>query len=77
MPAEARRSSVSGKVFIEMIIEVDGTTTNHKVIKGIGHGCDEEALRVLSQASTKWHPAKQGDKTVRQKFVLPVTFQNN
>lgn len=77
MPIEARRNSISGKVFIEMIVEADGTTTNHKIIKGIGHGCDEEALRVLSQASTKWHPAKQGGKVVRQKFVLPVTFQNN
>lgn len=77
MPVEARRSNASGKVFIEMIIEPDGTTTNHKVIKGIGYGCDEEALRVLAQASTKWHPAKQGGKFVRQKFVLPVTFQNN
>ncbi|MBX2966406.1 MAG: TonB family protein [Cyclobacteriaceae bacterium] len=77
MPAEARRSSVSGKVYIEMIIEPDGSTSNHQIIKGIGYGCDEEALRVLSQASTKWHPAKQGGKVVRQKFVLPVTFANN
>lgn len=77
MPVEARRNSVSGKVFVEMIVEPDGTTTNYKVIKGIGYGCDEEALRVLSQASTKWYPAKQDGKVVRQKFVLPVSFSNN
>lgn len=77
IPVDARRNSISGKVFIEMIIEPDGSTSNHRIIKGIGGGCDEEALRVLSQASTKWHPANHGGKVVRQKVVLPVMFSNN
>ena len=76
MPAEARRSGISGKVFVEIIVEPDGTTSGHTLIKGIGSGCDEEALRVVSSLSTRWTPGQQDGKSVRQKFVIPITFIN-
>jgi TonB family protein len=76
MPAEAKRKGISGKVFVEFIIEPDGTTSNHKLIKGIGDGCDEEALRVMKSTSTKWEPATQQGKRVRQKYVMPIIFIN-
>jgi TonB family protein len=76
MPAEARRNGVSGKVFVEMIVEPDGTTSGHKLIKGIGSGCDEEAFRVVSSLTTRWSPGQQDGKPVRQKFVIPIAFIN-
>jgi protein TonB len=73
-PAQARRMAVEGKVFVEFVIEKDGTITDVKSIKGIGAGCDEEAVRVLESAP-KWKPGKQRGKPVRQRMVLPIAFK--
>jgi protein TonB len=73
-PAQARRMGVEGKVFVEFVIERDGTITDVKAIKGIGAGCDEEAVRVL-QSAPKWKPGKQRGKPVRQRMVLPIAFK--
>jgi periplasmic protein TonB len=75
-PAQARRMDIEGKVFVEFVIEKDGSITDVKAIKGIGAGCDEEAVRVVSE-SPKWKPAKQRGKSVRQRMVLPITFKMN
>jgi periplasmic protein TonB len=75
-PTQARRMSISGKVFIEFVVERDGTLTNIKTLKGIGGGCDEEAVRVVGLAP-KWKPAKQRGRVVRQKMVLPIHFSTN
>ncbi|NJN42996.1 MAG: energy transducer TonB [Flammeovirgaceae bacterium] len=73
-PAQARRMNIEGRVFIEFVINKDGTLTDVKVIKGIGAGCDEEAVRVLENAPP-WNPAKQRGKTVRQRMVIPIIFK--
>jgi protein TonB len=73
-PAQARRMGVEGKVFVEFVIERDGSITDVKAIKGIGAGCDEEAVRVL-QGSPKWKAGKQRGKPVRQRMVLPIAFK--
>ena len=73
-PAQARRMGVEGKVFVEFVIERDGSITDVKAIKGIGAGCDEEAVRVL-QTAPKWKPGKQRGKPVRQRMVLPIAFK--
>jgi protein TonB len=73
-PAQARRMGIEGKVFVEFVIEKDGTITDVKAIKGIGAGCDEEAVRVL-QSAPKWKPGKQRGKPVRQRMVLPIAFR--
>lgn len=73
-PAQARRMGIEGKVFVEFVIERDGTITDVKAIKGIGAGCDEEAVRVL-QSAPKWKPGKQRGKPVRQRMVLPIAFK--
>jgi periplasmic protein TonB len=73
-PAQARRMDIEGKVFVEFVVEKDGSLTDVKSIKGIGAGCDEEAVRVISEAP-KWKPAKQRGKAVRQRMVLPITFK--
>jgi protein TonB len=73
-PAQARRMAVEGKVFVEFVIERDGSITDVKAIKGIGAGCDEEAVRVL-QSAPKWKAGKQRGKPVRQRMVLPISFK--
>lgn len=73
-PAQARRMGIEGKVFVEFVIEKDGTITDVKAIKGIGAGCDEEAVRVV-QSAPKWKPGKQRGKPVRQRMVLPISFK--
>ena len=73
-PNLALRSNVEGKVFVQFVVEKDGTLTNFIVARGIGAGCDEEAVRVL-QAAPKWNPGKQRGKPVRVKMILPITFK--
>jgi len=73
-PAQAKRMGIEGKVFVEFVIEKDGTITDVKAIKGIGGGCDQEAERILA-AAPKWKPGKQRGKPVRQKMVLPINFK--
>jgi periplasmic protein TonB len=75
-PAMARRMHIQGKVFVEFIVERDGTLTNVRTLKGIGAGCDEEAVRVVSIAP-KWNPGKQRGRAVRQKMVLPINFKQD
>lgn len=72
-PTKAREAGITGRVFIEFVVEKDGTLTSFKSVKGIGHGCDEEAIRVLS-LSPPWNPGQQKGQPVRQKMVLPVVF---
>jgi periplasmic protein TonB len=73
-PAQAKRMGIEGKVFVEFVIEKDGSITDVKAIKGIGGGCDQEAERIL-QSAPKWKPGKQRGKPVRQKMVLPINFK--
>ena len=74
-PKQGQRIDVQGKVFVEFVVNRDGTPTDIKVIKGIGAGCDEEAKRVIGL--TQWNPGKQRGRPVRVKMVLPITFVLN
>ena len=65
---------IEGKVFVQFVVEKDGSLSDVHVIKGIGAGCDEEAIRVVQNAP-KWKPAKQRGRPVRQRLVLPLTFK--
>jgi protein TonB len=73
-PAQARRMGIEGKVFIEFVINRDGSITDVKLMKGIGAGCDEEAIRVV-QSAPPWNPGKQRGKPVRQRYVVPIIFK--
>jgi len=72
-PQAAREASVQGTVYITFVVEADGTITNTRVLRGIGKGCDEEALRVI-KLMPKWLPGKQRGKPVRVQFNLPIKF---
>ena len=73
-PAQARRMGIEGKVFVQFVVGKDGTLTDVQAIKGIGAGCDEEAVRVISKAK-KWSPGKQRGRPVRVRMILPITFK--
>lgn len=73
-PGQARRMNIEGKVFVQFIIDKDGSITKVKAIKGIGAGCDEEAVRVISGAP-KWNPGKQRGRPVKVRMTLPITFK--
>jgi protein TonB len=73
-PEQARRMNVEGKVFVQFVIDKDGSPTDITVLKGIGSGCDEEAVRVIKNMP-KWQPGKQRGKPVRVRMSLPITFR--
>lgn len=72
-PASATTAGVSGKVFVSFVIGTDGSLSDLSVLKGIGFGCDEEALRVMRQMP-HWKPGKQSGRAVRVRYNLPITF---
>jgi protein TonB len=73
-PAVARRMGIEGRVFLEFVVEKNGTLTGIHVVKGIGGGCDELAAKVLAN-SPAWKPGKQRGKPVRQRLTLPIFFK--
>lgn len=72
-PKTAARMNVSGMVFVKFVVEKDGSLTDATVVKGIGAGCDEEAIRVIESAP-KWKPGKQRGQPVRVYKVVPIRF---
>lgn len=72
-PTMARESGIQGMVYITFVVERDGSVTDIKVNRGIGGGCDEEAVRVVRNMP-RWVPGKQRNKPVRVQFNLPVRF---
>lgn len=73
-PSQARRMGIEGTVYVQFVVEKDGSITDVQVIRGIGAGCDEEAVRVIKN-QPNWNPPKQRGKPVRQRIVLPIKFQ--
>ena len=73
-PQIARESGIQGRVFVNFVVEPDGSVSNVKVMRGIGGGCDEEAMRVI-KTMPKWKPGKQRGKAVRVTYTIPVVFK--
>ena len=73
-PMMARESDIQGRVFVNFVVEPDGSITNVTVMRGIGGGCDEEALRVV-QSMPNWKPGKQRGSAVRCSFTVPIIFK--
>jgi protein TonB len=72
-PQTAIDSNVQGTVYIRTIINEDGSIGESKIIKGIGGGCNEEALRVI-KSMPRWKPAETEGKPVKYSIVIPVKF---
>lgn len=72
-PNQARRMGIEGRVFVEFVVGADGGISQVKVLKGLGAGCDKEAMRVINK-SPNWIPGKQRGKSVRVRMVIPLKF---
>ncbi|HQK40147.1 MAG TPA: DUF2059 domain-containing protein, partial [Flavobacterium alvei] len=64
---------LAGKIYVTFVIEIDGSITGMKVLRDIGYGTGEEAIRVL-KLSPKWLPGQQNGKTVRCTYSLPISI---
>jgi TonB family protein len=73
-PAQARRIGVEGIVFVEFVVQIDGSVTDVRAKKGIGAGCDEAAMQAV-KSSPKWNPGKNKGIAVKQRMVLPISFK--
>lgn len=73
-PNESRMKGVEGTVFVQFVVNQDGSLSNFSIKKGVNAALDNEALRV-AQLLPAWKPGKQNGRTVRQQFVLPVSFR--
>jgi len=72
-PEMAKESGIQGTVYVTFVVEKDGRITSVKVLRGIGGGCDEEAVRVIKRMPS-WKPGKQRGRSVRVQFNMPVRF---
>jgi len=75
-PPEAREKKITGQVFLEFVVEKDGSISNVKVIKSVHPLLDAEAVRAIKQLP-KWKPGMQNGKPVRTYFSIPVRFTIN
>jgi protein TonB len=73
-PLAAQRNNIEGKVTVSFIVEKDGSISSVEVLKGLGFGCDEEAVRVVKMMP-KWLAGKQNGNAVRVKFTIPIFYK--
>jgi protein TonB len=73
-PDAARENGIQGPVVVKFVVNEDGTVSNATIVRGIGGGCDEEALRMIN-SMPRWRPGKQNDLTVKVFFSLSIRFQ--
>jgi len=74
-PAIARENGIEGKVTVQFVVDETGNVSQAKVVRGIGGGCDQEAMRVVGTMNGKWKPGKQRGRPVKVWFTLPIAFQ--
>lgn len=75
MPEEFSRQKIEGKLLLEFMVEKDGSLSEFKVVKDLGYGVADEAIRVL-KLSPKWIPATENGTAVRVSYSLPITLQS-
>lgn len=73
-PEQARRLGIEGRVYVQFIVEKDGSVSDVKPVKGIGGGCDSEAARVIAGLQN-FEPGTQRGRAVRVRMVLPIIFK--
>ncbi|QHT67692.1 TonB family protein [Rhodocytophaga rosea] len=75
-PQEARLKGIEGKVFVQFVVHNDGSIRNVQVLKGIGSGCDAEAVKVITNAP-KWNPGMKNGQPVNVRMAVPIAFKLN
>jgi len=72
-PKKAAEMGISGKVVVRFCVDEKGDITDIKIVRSIGGGCDEEAIRIIKKMGN-WKPGKQNGKAVKTYFTLPISF---
>jgi len=72
-PELAKKAGVQGTVTIKVYVDKNGNVTNTELLKGIGSGCDEVAIKAIKKI--KFRPAKQAGQLVNAQLVVPVNFR--
>jgi protein TonB len=72
-PLEAQTKHIEGVVYTTFVLNENGSISDAKVLRGIGEGCDEEALRLVNNMPN-WTPGKQYGKPVKVQYNLPIRF---
>src|SRR5262249_43566692 len=75
-PEAARDAGIEGKVVIQFVVNEEGNISDAVVVRGIGGGCNEEALRVV-KSMPRWKPGKNNGQPVKVKLTLPINFTLN
>ena len=73
-PNEALQNKIEGEVVVSFKIDSDGRISDINTLKGLGYGCDEEAVRVVKQMP-QWLPAKKDGKKIAVIYNLPIVFE--
>lgn len=73
-PDPARNNSIEGVVIVRFVVNPDGSLSNFKVVKGIGYGCDQEAMRLI-KGMPGWVPGEQNGTKVPVYRTIPITFR--
>jgi TonB family protein len=72
-PPSALAEKIGGKVYVQFVVNTDGTIENVQVLKSVGYGCDLEAVRLIKSVP-RWNPGKQSGRLVRSRFTQPILF---
>ena len=72
-PPVARENNITGRVYVSFVVDKEGKIKEAKILRGIGGGCDEEALRVV-KSMPDWKPGRQNGRSVQVQYNLPVNF---
>jgi TonB family protein len=72
-PKAAKENNVEGMVMVTFVVKSDGLVSTPEILRGIGEGCDEEALRVVANSGI-WIPGKKDEKIVATRMILPIQF---
>ncbi len=73
-PQQASELGIQGTVYLQFVVDSKGNITDAKILRGIGGGCDEEALRVVKMMP-QWKPGRQNGRNVRVLYTMPVSFR--
>jgi protein TonB len=75
-PQVAKESGIQGTVYVSFVVDSKGKINDVRILRGIGGGCDEEAVRVIRMMPS-WNPGKQAGKAVKVQFTMPIKFTLN
>ena len=75
-PRDAKEKKIEGTVYVSFTVDRDGNVKQPKITKGVGSGCDEEALRLIKEMP-QWTPAYDANIPIPSDFNLPITFKLN